>query len=340
MVDVQGTSTFMKLRHIFESMEGTGTITSGSISTPPGVEIRRKSRYQVKQKQIMLRRPLGISESGFAKFDVSTAMLFKIDGWLLSENNIGSSSRVAISVNTKIDNAQRQQEISKTTGSYDTSTFGLQDADGNIVRVTVDRKDAEQFETRLNTILSDTENPKEIAEILYMLRSDFDIINVDWAEPITEDDPEPNVADPTDELTLDSTDKNSTAPKSNATDELDDLDADVTSDDESDGKTTDAAPTNSPSNLDLQTGTVELLQQVIELLRKETEARAADAELKKAKTDTELESAEADKHQREINREVEMAKVSEFEDEERDKNAQAKIIQRIARYRAATKKGG
>lgn len=304
----------MKIQTILESMVGTGAITTSAVSAAPGVAIAKHARGR---KKVAKR----LKESAIVCFDTSTALLFKVDSRLFEDEN---SSQISTVVNSKIDNAFKQSELADTGGQYNTSTFGLQDGDGNIVRVTVAREEASEFETRLNSILSDTENPKEIAEILYMLKDDFDIVDVDWAEPITEDDPEPSLDDDEDELQ---------PGEDGAEAETDDeLDLDV-----EDGELP-ADDTETPS-ADMQQSTVELLQQVIDLLKKETESRAADAELKTATANSQISDIEADQQQREIDQQVELAKVEQFEEKEKERNKHEKLIQRIAKYRASVGTG-
>jgi len=80
---------------------------------------------------------------------------------------------------------------------YDSSTFGLEDENGGIVRVTVKGEQAEEFEKALQQFLSnpdDSHNDEgripDIGEILFDLKDRFDILNVVWPE-VQEDEEEP-----------------------------------------------------------------------------------------------------------------------------------------------------
>ncbi len=301
----------MKFLQVLESMQGMGVTTTASVAVPPGAGVGRKPRPVKNRRKIPT-----FNESALVKFDVRTALLFEVEQPLLEFNN-DEVSQVRDSTHAKVDNALKQSQIKDQRGQYTTSTFGLQDADGNIVRVTVNREEAADFEQQLNSLLADTENQKEIAEILYILRNDFEILDVDWADSITEDEDEEAVdASPSEDSGLD-----------------DESDLDLDSDEDEDGEEIDI-DSDGASDMDMQQNTVELLQQVIELLRTETESRSAEAELRTAKAQSQTQQVQADQHQREIDQQVEMANVEKFEEEEKEKNKHEKLIQRIARYRA------
>lgn len=350
----------MKVSQIFESMEGMGATTASSVAAfpsrlgfdqqnidPNGYGFKKIKRPNRVKNTPVIRRSLGVTESALTKFDVSTAMLFTIDSPICE----GEYTSVINDVNGKIDNARKQRDLSDQSSANNTSTFGLQDAQGNIVRVTVDRDEAPEFEASLNSILSDTENPKEIAEIIYILRTDYDIVNVEWAEPITEDDAMPYTAiketpdekegkdgeldfgdlDVSDEL--DSKDDKKLDGGEEGKDDNLDLDLDV-GDEEDNPNPAEEPGANGAPPIALQSQTVDLLQQVIELLKKETDARAAEAELQRTKTQTEMDKIAAEQQKREIDRQVELAQVEEFEEREKEQSKHERLIQRIARYRS------
>jgi hypothetical protein len=306
----------MKLTAIIETAVA-GSVATGSIATPPGAETPRSRK---KKPTRMVRRPVHnvMSESAFVRFDVSTAILFEDE---TTDNMRGTID----ATNTKIDNAMKQNEVGKDEG-YNVSTFGLQDADGNVVRVSVKREQANEFETRLNQILSDVDNKKEIAEIIYMLKSDFEILDVDWAEPITEDDPAPGEeGEGEDEFSLDGEEGE------DGEGGLDDLSLDGEEGGE-DGELDLGAGEDEAPSVDLQQSTVELLQQVIDLLKKETESRAADADLKTTKTDSL-------RQEEEIKRQQEIADMEKYEEKEKEEKKNERLFQRLAKFRSM-KQGG
>jgi hypothetical protein len=74
-----------------------------------------------------------------------------------------------------------------------TVSFGLEDDNGGIVRVTVSSEQAEDFEKSLQAFMAQAEREDdavpEIAEVLFKLKDRFDIIDVQWPE-VHEDEEE------------------------------------------------------------------------------------------------------------------------------------------------------
>lgn len=84
-------------------------------------------------------------------------------------------------------------ENKEKTDARDTVSFGIEDDDDQIVRVTVRSDQAEQFEKALQSVMAemdeDDSSKTEIAEILYKLKDHFDIVDVVWPE-VQEDEEE------------------------------------------------------------------------------------------------------------------------------------------------------
>lgn len=114
----------------------------------------------------------------------------------------GKNDFDASDVLSKIDSAQKQEQLND-----DTVAFGLEDDEGNLVKVYVKTDQAEEFENTLASMLAgqladngdpDGENveAKEIAEILYELKDKFDIVDVEWPGVETDEEEEQEVMDP------------------------------------------------------------------------------------------------------------------------------------------------
>lgn len=75
----------------------------------------------------------------------------------------------------------------------DTATFGIEDENGQVVRVIVRNEQAVEFEKALQSVMAEMEEDEntksEIAEVLYKLKDHFDIVDVVWPE-IEEDEEE------------------------------------------------------------------------------------------------------------------------------------------------------
>jgi len=83
---------------------------------------------------------------------------------------------------SKIDAAQKREYMND-----DTTAFGLEDDQGNLVKVYVKNDQAEDFENQLAMMLAGQQsdeneeaNAKEIAEIIHELKDKYDIVDVEW----------------------------------------------------------------------------------------------------------------------------------------------------------------
>ena len=77
---------------------------------------------------------------------------------------------------SKINNVAKQSQATKTNSVQ----FGLQDDKDNIIRVFVDAEHAEEFESALQHHLEVDMKKIEIAELLFLLKDEFNILNVVW----------------------------------------------------------------------------------------------------------------------------------------------------------------
>ena len=109
-------------------------------------------------------------------------------GWILVYENLGaiavetdfSSSDVV----SKLDDAEKRAKAGD-----DTTAFGMEDDQGNLVKVYVKTDSADDFEQALASMLAgedendDEENSAlEIAEVLFKLKDKFEIVDVVWPE--------------------------------------------------------------------------------------------------------------------------------------------------------------
>lgn len=108
---------------------------------------------------------------------------------LISEDLTGATDFDAADVLSKLEAAEKKAETEK-----DTATFGLENEDGSVVRVYVRKEQAEEFEQALAQLLAGEDNDEdnentslEIAEVLFKLKDQFDIVDVDWGD-IPEDE--------------------------------------------------------------------------------------------------------------------------------------------------------
>jgi hypothetical protein len=102
-----------------------------------------------------------------------------------SEHVHDNSAFDAAHVISKLKSLEKRDE----TSAKDTTTFGLEDDDQQIVRVSVKTEQADSFEQALQSMLvnQDEQEPLDLAEILFDLKDQFDIVDVVWPD-IAEDE--------------------------------------------------------------------------------------------------------------------------------------------------------
>lgn len=114
-------------------------------------------------------------------------MSTNMDGSPIKGNASNSFDPTSVIAKLKgLENKERQDH-------RNTVSFGLEDENGGIVRVTVSSEQAEDFEKSLQAFLADQEREEdavpEIAEVLFKLKDRFDIVDVQWPE-VQEDEEE------------------------------------------------------------------------------------------------------------------------------------------------------
>lgn len=91
-------------------------------------------------------------------------------------------------VKSKMTNAERTDKLKK-----DSVAYGIEDEDGNITKVYIDKNQEHDFKRELSNLLRQ-DDKLDIAEILFDLRNTFEILFVDWPS-MPEDEETENVLD-------------------------------------------------------------------------------------------------------------------------------------------------
>lgn len=224
---------------------------------------------------------------------------------------------------------QRDSELRDTT-----EVLALEDSDGCVVKVYVKKDQAEDFKAAIQSCLADAEEEgKELAEVLFDLHRDFDIVSVDWGKgSIPEDEEETDdVANSTDaeEKGYPDTSELGDVEAEDQTDPDDassgDMDAEMDLDDLS------ADPAGADVDGAIDQG--QLLNQILTLLTAQASAQHAKAEADKAEADVRAAEAAGKaagqyaSHQEQV---MDMENYNKrAQEEKRENQIQAKLI----RYR-------
>ena len=108
----------------------------------------------------------------------------------LSESSSDEMNIINDEVSSKLKTATNLDQV-------DTITFGLETDDGLIVKVYVDAKDADKFESAMAEMLGKEDN---IEQALNNLSNDINIVDVIWPDDSDSDDSDSDDSDDSDEI--------------------------------------------------------------------------------------------------------------------------------------------
>lgn len=208
------------------------------------------------------------------------------------------------------------------TADEDTTAFGLEDEHGNIVKVYVKADQAEDFEQALETALArndeddnEENTDKEIAEVLFELKDKFDIIDVEWGA-IPEDEEENQEVDAAGEEGT----------------EGDDLGLDAEGGEEGaegEGEDDMVADTDTASEEDVKS----TLQQVIDMMKADAEAKTAQANAEKAEAEAEAAKYAAQAAAAKVKAEEEILDMESHNKKKAEEEKEAKRLAKLAKYK-------
>lgn len=176
------------LKQVIEEMAAGGSTGAGAVAAVPGGLFKGGAMYNpykkwAKNKGKMLRR---VRPLGKAKIGIYGESL----GLSTDETNFNPADVVS-----KLDAAEK-----KVKAEEDTVSFGLEDDEGNLVRVYVRAEQAREFEAALAALLGDADENDddvntslEIAEVLFDLKNKFEIVDVNWGDIAADEEEEQEV---------------------------------------------------------------------------------------------------------------------------------------------------
>lgn len=216
----------------------------------------------------------------------------------------------ASDVISKLDAAEKKAAVEDNT-----VCFGMEDETGAIVKVYVRDDQAEDFEHALATLLGnadedadDQSSHGEIAEVLYQLKDKFEIIDVDWG--VIQGDEEEEQ-----ELNVDLED-GETDPDADADGEMDDMN------DPGEGNTD---PTEDAAK--------SALQDVIDIMKADSEAKKAEAEAEKAAAEAKIAEYATKAAEQKAVQSEEIFDMEAAEKAEKEAKKEAQKLAKLAAYR-------
>ena len=307
------------LKQMVKEMAAAGATAAHSIAAVPGglfgggvVDASKaKKRNKRTRNRKMIRRVM--SESG---------VIYENLGANSGENDFSSSDVVS-----KLDAAEKRAK-----SGDDTTAFGMEDEDGNLVKVYVKTESAEDFEKALAAMLAGEDDNEdnvntalEIAEVLFKLKDKFEIVDVEW--PTIEGDEE-------EEQEMEGGDAEGGDMEGGDMDaEGGDMDAeggegdDLDLGDEGDGEG-DAEGDMEADDNDAKSA----LDKVIDMMKADAEAKKAEAEAKTAEAKAKEADAVARASQAKVTQEEQILDMESHYKDKSDQQKEAKQLAKLAQY--------
>jgi hypothetical protein len=286
---------------------GAGAIAGGAMPLFSQLIKRTKRPAKKREPFIAQQKHLGL---GLAE---ATAALREFEGDDVGQGKGPQSGFDTSEVISKL----KGLETKEKADHRDTVTFGLEDENQNIVRVTVKSEQAEDFERSLQAFMQTAETEEErtpdVAEILFKLKDRFDIIDVEWPDveqdeeedmgldaPEGEAGGEPGMEGGEDTMGLD-------APEG-------DMGADM-------GGGADTA------------GVTDLLTQVIDMMKADAEARKAEARAREAEAKTKEADALVAQSMSRVKQEEQYLDMETYNKAKKDEDREAKRLAQLAKWK-------
>lgn len=233
----------------------------------------------------------------------------------------------------KLADIQRKQEVDGST-----TAFAFEDDEGHLVKVYVNKEQAENFKKELSELLDDAEHEDlEISEVIYRLHQKYDIVNVEWCEGAIPEDEE--VVDPNAPIENNVDAQNKGLPDS---DEV----GDVTADGQADPDAVSAEPgaegeadpmaadaTTAPVDVNAEVSKMAMLDKVLGLLQARTDADRAKAEAEKAKSDVEASRVAAQAAAQYASSQEELMDMDNYNKRSQEDKREATLQSKLIRYR-------
>lgn len=280
-------------------------------SVPPTPKI---ITFSSKKKQ---KRKFRSATEGLGLKEVCS-QIFEVDP--MGGNNATTTNITPDFDNTEVIAKLKSLDAKEKQNIRDTATFGLEDDNGGLVRVTVKAEQADEFENAIAGLLGtvDEDEMPEIAEVLFKLKDQFDIIDVVWPDVVEDEETDQRL-----EGGNQKSDVNSLGGEEGL-DTNGDMDIDINAD------MTDQAPDDTGGDVK------DMLSQVIDMMKADAEARKADAEARKAEAkNREAHAAVGQAHAR-VKQEEELLDMDTFNKTKKEESREAKRLAQLAKWKSET----
>lgn len=322
------------LRELVQEMAAAGATGAGAIAAAPGGLFRggvvsRKRKKKVKEAYRLDPNSVSVPKH-------QNVWSWRIIGEMMElGGQREETSFDPADVLSKLKDAEK-----RVNTEDDTVPFGMEDEDGNLVKVYIRAEQADEFESTLATMLAgeDAENDDdgetdglEIAEVLFQLKDKFDIVDVEWPE-IEGDEEEEQ------ELEGDEADMLGAGEEGDMEggDEFGDLEGEGGEGDMEDLEgLEDELGEEGDDELDMEAegGTEGALQQVIDMLKSQAEANKAEAEARAEEAKARTAEANASAAASKVKQEEQVLDMEAYNETKKAEKEETKRLAQMAKWK-------
>lgn len=249
-------------------------------------------------------------------------------------NEAESSDFDSSDVISKLKQSAQQSEDS----GENTTAFALEDENGEMVKVWVPDDQADDFQSALEQALSgsdedkdDENNQQEIAEVLWNLRKDFDIVNVEWAADLPQDE-EQEVATPAPEAGAAGAEGQAGAEAGGEGERLDG-ESEGTEGLEGKGNEMEAEPGEAEDLGGEESEAASALTKVIDMMKADAEARKAEADARAAEAKAREAESAMNQAKEKVKQEEDVLDMEAYYDKQKEEKDESDRLAKLAKYK-------
>lgn len=299
-----------------------------------GVVRRNKSSKKKRMKEAYRLDPESVKMP-----NVSNKWSWRIIGEMMDSGGAGQREETTFDpadVISKLKDAEKRVDAED-----DTVPFGMEDEEGNLVKVYVRAEQADEFESTLASMLAGDDfdededgasSSMEIAEVLFQLKDKFDIVDVEWPEIAGDEEEEQGVEG---EMAAGGEEDPFGGEGGMEGGEGDDLDLGGEGGDELDleGEGDDELDLEGEGDMEAEGGAESALNQVIDMLKSQAEAQKAESEARAKEAEARTAEANANAAASKVSQEEQILDMEAHNDQVKAEEEEAKRLAQLAKWK-------
>lgn len=316
-------------------MAAAGATSAGAVAAAPG-SLFHGGVVQRKHKKKKVKEAYRLDPSETSMPNHKNVWNWRLIGEMME---IGKGQREETTFDPADVTSKLKAAEDRVNAEDDTVPFGMEDEDGNLVKVYVRAEQADEFESALAQMLAGADEEdgeedgaiegKEIAEVLFQLKDKFDIVDVEWPEIEGDEEEEQEVGG---EEGGDSF-MDALGGEEGAAPEGDMEGGDMEGGDLEGGDLEDLEGGEGGMEMEPEGGAESALQQVIDMMKADAEARKAESEARAEEAKARAAEANAQAASSKVKQEEQVLDMESFNDQKKAEEEEAKRLAKLAKWK-------